>query len=115
MKKKAKIFFIFFTSFLISLLLPLISKAQVIGIPNPLKAKNIPEFIALLCDLIFYVGIALVGLMIVIGGLMLILAAGNPEKVATAKRLFFWTGIGTVVVILARATSGIIKYILGGG
>jgi len=107
----------FLFSFLIlSLLTPLSAVAQAtVVIPNPLKCKDIPCVVAAIGDLIFYVGLALVTLMIVIGGLMLIIAAGDPNKVATAKRLFFWTGIGAAVIILARAISGVIKYILGGG
>lgn len=107
-----KIFLLFIFLFCFS---PLVALAQAgIILPNPLAADNIPEFVALLCDLIFYVGLALVALMIIIGGVMLILATGDPEKVATAKRLFFWTGIGTAIILLAEAVSGIIKYILGG-
>ena len=94
-------------------LLPLVSKAA-IEIPNPLDCEDIPCVIEKIGDLIFYVGLALVTLMILIGGIMFITAAGDPQKVATANRLFFWTAIGAAVVIFAKAVTGIIAYILGG-
>jgi len=104
----------FFISILsLSLLIPTIVSAA-IKIPNPLEAETIPEIIEAIGDLIFYVGLALVTLMILIGGIMFITAAGDPQKVATANRLFFWTAIGAAVVIFAKAVTGIIAYILGG-
>jgi len=104
----------FFISILfLSLLIPAIVSAA-IEIPNPLEAETIPEIIEAIGDLIFYVGLALVTLMILIGGIMFITAAGDPQKVATANRLFFWTAIGAAVVIFAKAVTGIIAYILGG-
>ena len=112
MNKKHNLrFVVFLTLFLIPL--PLISNAA-IEIPNPLEAETIPEIIESIGDLIFYVGLALVTLMILIGGIMFITAAGDPQKVATANRLFFWTAIGAAVVIFAKAVTGIIAYILGG-
>jgi len=98
---------------LLSLLMPAVVSAA-IEIPNPLEAETIPEIIESIGDLIFYVGLALVTLMILIGGIMFITAAGDPQKVATANRLFFWTAIGAAVVIFAKAVTGIIAYILGG-
>lgn len=98
---------------LVFVFLPLVSKAA-IEIPNPLEADTIVEVIEAIGDLIFYVGLALVTLMILIGGIMFITAAGDPQKVATARRLFFWTAIGAAVVIFAKAVTGIIAYILGG-
>jgi len=98
---------------LISFLEPLLSIAAV-TIPNPLDADTIPELIEDIGDLIFYVGLALVTLMILIGGFIFITAAGDPQKVASAQRIFFWTAIGAAVIIFAKATTGIIAYILGG-
>jgi len=83
-------------------------------IPNPLQAQNIPEAVALIGDLIFYVGIALVTLMILIGGIMFMTAAGDPVKVTTARRLLSWTALGAAVTIFAKAAAGIIRYVIGG-
>ena len=104
---------IFISILLLFLLMPAVVLAA-IEIPNPLEAETIPEIIESIGDLIFYVGLALVTLMILIGGIMFITAAGDPQKVATANRLFFWTAIGAAVVIFAKAVTGIIAYILGG-
>lgn len=82
---------------------------------NPLtQAENIPEAVALIGDLIFYVGLALVTLMVLIGGVMFLTSAGDPAKITTAKRLLFWTAIGAAVTIFSKAAAGLIRYILGG-
>lgn len=82
------------------------------AIINPLDADDIPSLIEDIGDLIFYVGMALVTLMILIGAFMFITAAGDPQKVASAQRIFFWTAIGAAIIIFSKAITGIIAYIL---
>jgi hypothetical protein len=94
------------------LLLPLIAGA--ITIENPLKYGTIPEIIKAVCDFIFWIGLAIVPLMIIIGGIMFLLAAGEPQKVSKAKSLLFWSATGLAILLLARALSAIIETVIGG-
>lgn len=80
---------------------------------NPLEAGSIPEVIAAIADWIFIIGLALVILMDIIAGIVFITAGGEPDRITTAKRIFFWKAIGAAVIIVSKGISGIIRYIIG--
>ena len=96
---------------LIFIFFPSVGRALV-EVPNPLACDDIPCVIDAIGDLIFYVGLALVTLMFVIGGIMFMVATGDPQKIATAQKVLFWTAIGLAVVVFSRAVTGVIAYIL---
>lgn len=105
--KKITIFII-----LLSFTVPLITKA--ITIPNPLKWDTIEKVIAGVIDFIFWVAMALVPLMIIIGAFFFITSGGNPEKVRTAKNIILWTVIGFTIVLLAKGIVSMVLEIIGG-
>jgi len=81
---------------------------------NPFKAKSVGEFIETLISFIFWASLGIVPLMIIIAGFYFMTSGGDPEKVRTAKRIFVWTMIGFLIVLLARGLIAVIKKILGG-
>jgi hypothetical protein len=86
-----------------------------VGLVNPLFCKDIPCVIDAIINFIFYLGITIFTLMIIIGGIMYITSAGDPQKVSTAKRLFFWAVIGLAIILLAKGLISLIRSVLGGG
>ncbi len=84
-----------------------------VTIPNPTPWKDLGEFIGAICDLIFYIGLVIVPLMIVISGVMFIFAKGEPQKIAQARDILFWALIGGLIVLFARGIASIIEYFLG--
>jgi hypothetical protein len=92
----------------------LVNQCLAITIPNPIEAGTIPELIKAIADLIFWIALAIVPLMIIIGGIMFLLAAGEPQKVSKAKSLLFWSATGLAILLLARALSAVIETVIGG-
>jgi hypothetical protein len=86
-----------------------------VGLINPLFCKDIPCVIDAIINFIFYFGITIFTLMIIIGGIMYITSAGDPQKISTAKRLLFWAVVGLAIILLAKGLISVIKNILGGG
>jgi hypothetical protein len=86
-----------------------------IGLINPLFCKDIPCVIDAIINFIFYLGITIFTLMIIIGGIMYITSAGDPQKVSTAKRLLLWAVIGLAIILLAKGLISLIRSVLGGG
>ena len=109
MNAKVLIFFLLFI-----LLFGIGSQCFAITIPNPIKAETISELIKDIADLIFWVALAIVPLMIIIGGIMFLFAGGDPQKVGRAKSLLFWSVIGLAVLLLAQAIAAVIETIIGG-
>ena len=73
-----------------SLFLPLLVEG-VITIDNPLKAESFTELLDAIINFIFYLGVfGIAPIMIIVAGFYFITAAGDPEKIMTAKKMVLW-------------------------
>ncbi len=70
-------------------------------------AQNIYNF------LIFYIATPLAGLLIVIGGVLLLLSAGNPNLAATARKILWGTLIGIFLVFGAWLIINVVLMAIG--
>jgi hypothetical protein len=89
---------------------PVFIKAQVIT--NPLEADTIEELIEDIIDLLFYIGLAITPIMIVIAAYYFLTSAGDPSKVQIAKRIIFWTVVGMLIILLAKGVISVVRQIL---
>lgn len=87
---------------LIAILAPLTTEAITVEIENPLAAKNFWDLIDKLIDFIFYLAIPIAAIMITVAGFRFVTAAGDPEKIQTAKKMILWVLIGLLIVISAK-------------
>jgi len=85
---------------LIIILTPLTVEA--ITIDNPLKADTLTDLMNTIVNFLFYLAIAITPIMLVIAGFYYLTAAGEPEKINTAKRIILYTLVGLVIVISAK-------------
>ena len=79
---------------------------------NPTHYKSILDVIAAIANLIFWIAVAIVPLMIIIGSIMFLTAGGDSMKVAKAKSLLFWAMVGLGVLLLSKAIAALIEGIL---
>ena len=82
-------------------------------IENPLAADTFEEVLDRLINFIFWVGITVAPVMLIIAGFMLVTAMGDPKRVETAKKMILYTLIGLAIVILAKGLIAVLKSILG--
>ena len=85
---------------LITVLVPLAVEA--VTIDNPLAADDFAQLIDGIINIIFTLALAIAPIMFIIAGFYFITAAGEPEKIQTAKKMILWTLIGLLVVISAK-------------
>jgi hypothetical protein len=85
------------------------------GSPFELKCEDLPCIIEAIINFIFYVGITLLPLIIIIGGIMYATSGGDYERISTAKRIIFWAVVGLIIILLAKAIISVIRSVLGGG
>jgi len=85
-----------------------------ITIQNPLNVDNFPDLLDALINFIFWVGITLAPIMLIVAGLIFVTSSGSPERVTTARRFMIWTLIGLAVLLLAKGLVAVITSILGG-
>ncbi len=64
-------------------------------------------------DWIFWIAFIVTGIAILFAGITFVTAAGDPERVAKAKKIFFYSLIGVLVIVLAEFIPGIVRYFIG--
>jgi magnesium-transporting ATPase (P-type) len=92
--------------------LPLCASGQ-ITIENPLKYDTFDKLIDAFINFIFWVGMALAPIMVLIAGFNLMTAAGDPKKVDTAKKILLYTAVGLAIILMAKGLIGILNQVLG--
>jgi len=97
---------------LIFSVLPIYANGQ-INIENPLNYDTFGELADALINFIFFVGIAVAPIMVLIAGFNLMTAAGDVKKVDTAKKILLYTAIGLAVILMSKGLIGILHQVLG--
>lgn len=76
---------------------------------NPLgTGSNIYTFVYNILDFVVKVGTVIVIFMVIYSGFLFIKAQGDSSAISEAKQTFFWTVIGGVVLIGARALASVV-------
>jgi|GEM_PF-2629094 len=90
----------------------------VIGAPNDSSMwgdtaeSALERLIEDIVDFIFWAGLIICPLIVVIGGFMYMTAGGNFSRATSAKKLILWAVIGLAIAVAAKFIIGILKYIL---
>lgn len=96
--------------------IPLITQAQVVEIPNPLKHGDIPSILHAITGLLKIIAIPLATIMIIIGGIQIMVGMSTGEKekkVIQGKKTITWAVVGLAIILAADFIMGLIKEILG--
>jgi len=64
-------------------------------------------------DWIFYILMAIVGVMIVIGAFTIVTAGGSPDKVTAGRNYILYAVVGMIVAFFARAIPNIAQMLVG--
>lgn len=82
-------------------------------LPNPICASSFQDLIQKLLKIVLDIGVPVATLFIIYSGFLFVKAQGNPEKLKEAKETFFWTIVGTAVLlgawVLAQAIAGTVE------
>jgi len=66
-------------------------------------------------DFIFVFLVALAGVFVIVGAMTLLMAAGDPTKVATGRNYIMYAMIGLLIAFIAKAVPSIVRLIMGAG
>lgn len=88
-----------------------------VKINNPLKVDTVQDAIRLFMDAVLKIAIPFIIIFFIWAGLSFVLARGNPEKIKTAKNMFWYTVIGTLLILgawtITNAIIGTVNSITG--
>lgn len=74
-----------------------------IKLKNPLKVNTLQEAISLFMDAVIKIAIPFIVVFLIWSGLKFILARGNAKELETAKKTFWYTVIGALLILGAWA------------
>ncbi|QQR65380.1 hypothetical protein IPH92_02265 [Candidatus Kaiserbacteria bacterium] len=80
---------------------------------NWLKAKDIPEFLLNIIDILLVFALPLIILYIMYAGYLFVTAQGNPGKVTEARTALLWAVVGGVIVLGAKIIVDVIQQTAG--
>jgi hypothetical protein len=63
-------------------------------------------------DVIFVILIGLAAIFVIVGAMMLMTAAGAPERVASGRNYIMYAAIGLAVAFLAKAVPTIVRFVV---
>jgi hypothetical protein len=79
----------------------------------PQVSGNLTEVLQTIVDFFFTVSLIVAPVLLVIAGVIFMTAAGDPGKVAIARRVLLWTIIGFAVIVIAKGLIVVLKGIFG--
>lgn len=91
----------------------LVFAQAVVVIENPINVQSFQDLLNILIDFIFWVGITVAPVVIIIAGFFYVISAGDPQKVETAKKMIWYAVIGLIVLLFARGLVAVLKSVLG--
>jgi hypothetical protein len=88
-----------------------------VKINNPLKVDTIQDAIELFMKAVLRIALPFIIVFFIWAGLSFVLARGNPEKIAKAKKMFWYTIIGALLILgawtITNAIIGTVNSITG--
>ncbi len=79
---------------------------------NPLSSIEFADIIDNIIGFIVDIAYFVAPLMVVVGGFLIITSSGDPKKLDQGKKIIIWTGVGFLIILLARGIVSIIDKIL---
>ena len=74
-----------------------------ITLQNPIKAGSFAEVIQRIAKLMTEIGLPIAAIFLVWSGFLFVSARGDEKKLEAAKSAFYWTVIGTALIVGAYA------------
>jgi hypothetical protein len=80
---------------------------------NPITSSTIEDVINKIISIVYWIATSLAFVMIVIGGFLMTMSAGDPQKVAKGRNAVFYAIAGFAVMSLARGIVALVQAFLG--
>lgn len=97
----------------ISFLYLITGRSALAALENPLDSETFAELIANVAKIVAQIGAPIVVIAIIWAGFLFVSSRGNEKKLEDAKRAFFWTIIGAVLLLGAWGLSEAISEFIG--
>ncbi len=76
---------------------------------SPIRWDNFPDFLNGIINYLFWFGLALAPVFIIVAAFYFVTAAGNKNQIETGKRIITYTVIGLVLIIMAKGAVELVE------
>lgn len=73
--------------------------AQTPAVTNPIRSSSLAGILVKLANFVVKLGIPVMTFFLIFAGLKFVTAQGNAQKLAEARRMFYWTIVGGVILL----------------
>ena len=81
----------------------LVGEVRAAVLTNPLKANTFAEVVQGFAKILTQVGVPLAAIFLIYAGFLFVSARGDEKQLETAKKTFWWTVVGTALLVGAYA------------
>ncbi|MCD5382374.1 MAG: hypothetical protein LR017_03655 [Candidatus Pacebacteria bacterium] len=90
-----------------------VAMAETAVLKNPLKATSVTDLLVDILEILLVFAVPVIVFFIIYSGFLFVTAAGDTNKITTARVALTWAVIGGVIVIGARAITTVIENTVG--
>lgn len=76
---------------------------------NPLKVNSVEAFLLAIIDILLIFAVPVIVFFIIYAGFLFVTAAGNPEKIKTARSALTWAVVGGVILLGANVIMTVVR------
>jgi nitrate reductase gamma subunit len=87
-----------------------IQKAHALAVPNPINCEDFPCVVQALTAILVNIAIPLAAIFLIYGGFLFVAARGDEQQLKSAKDIFWYTIIGTAIVVGAYAIASAVVF-----
>ncbi len=80
---------------------------------NPIKATSTQALIDSVINFLWKITLIVVPLMIIVGGIIMVTSAGNPEQFKTGRNTIIWALAGFGLILLSKGLFNVVKNVIG--
>jgi len=86
------------------------------GIPaileNPISSQTLPQLLENVLNFLFGLSIVILPIIILYGGILLLTAGGDPQKISRSRTILLWAVIAFAIILLARGLPPVLRSLL---
>ncbi|MDP2736071.1 MAG: pilin [bacterium] len=87
---------------------PIIDPSQL----NPIASETLQELLENVLNFLFGLSIVILPIIVLYGGILLLTAQGEPEKISRARTILLWAIIAFAIILVARGLPAVLRNLL---
>jgi len=79
---------------------------------NPISSQTLPQLLENVLNFLFGLSIVILPIIILYGGILLLTAGGDPQKISRARTILLWAVVAFAIILLARGLPPVLRGLL---